>query len=286
MVEKVEEQINLLNLGISTMTNIRIPQTGIQETAHRPTGVFTSQLDSLLRKSASPSRRNLLKWGLVSFGAAMMTGVPKALMAQPMGSMKTLTFNANDLGILNFALLLEELEAAFYPAALGSGKITDAKEMDYLKALGSHEAAHVEFLRTVLGNNVLFQTSDLSLNSQGLNALLTDRAKILNTAVILEDLGVHAYNGAGPSLTNPTYILAAGSIVSVEARHAAGVRALLGRTTTEPENERLVQDTNLQANLNPFKGRAYDELYTPKQVIAAVGSLRILNNPINGSLVA
>ncbi len=239
-----------------------------------------------LGRSVPPSRRTLLKWGLLSLGTAMLTGVPKALMAQTMGRMKTLTFNANDIGILNFALLLEELEAAFYPAVLKSGKITNAKELDYLRALGSHEAAHVKFLRGVLGRNALFQTSDLSLNQPGLNALLTDRTKILNTAVTLEDLGVHAYNGAGPSLTNPTYILAAGSIVSVEARHAAGVRSLLGRPTTETDSERLVKTVDLVAKLNPFKGRAYDELYTPKQVISAVSSLKILNNPINGSLVA
>lgn len=240
---------------------------------------------TFLAKTAPSSRRTLLKWGLVSLGTAMLTGVPKALMAQT-GGMKALTFNADDVGILNFALLLEELEAAFYPAAIKSGKITDPKELDYLQALGNHEAAHVKFLRSVLGKNALFQTSDLSLNQPGLTALLSDRTKILNTAVTLEDLGVHAYNGAGPSLTNPTYLLAAGSIVSVEGRHAAGVRALLGRTVTEMDSERLVQNANLQATTNPFKGRAYDELYTPKQVVAAVGSLKVLNNPINGSLVA
>lgn len=240
---------------------------------------------TFLRSNASSTRRTLLKLGLVSLGAAMLTGVPKSLKAQTSKS-KTLTFNADDFGILNFALLLEELEAAFYPAVLKSGKITDAKELDYLTALGSHEAAHVTFLRGVLGSNTLFQTKDLSLNQQGLKVLLSDRSKILNTAVTLEDLGVHAYNGAGPSLTNPTYILAAGSIVSVEARHAAGVRALLGRPSTEADSERLVQNADLKANLNPFKGRAYDELYTPKQVVTAVSSLKILNNPINGSLVA
>lgn len=237
-------------------------------------------------RNAPSSRRTLLKWGFVSLGTAMLAGVPKALMAQTGGRMKALTFNANDVGILNFALLLEELEAAFYPAAIKSGKITAPKELDYLTALGNHEASHVKFLRGVLGNNALFQTSDLSLNQSGLNALLTDRAKILNTAVTLEDLGVHAYNGAGMSLTNPTYLLAAGSIVSVEGRHAAGVRSLLGRPVTEMDSERLVQNADLQANINPFKGRAYDELYTPKQVVAAVGSLKVLNNPINGSLVA
>lgn len=239
-----------------------------------------------LSRATSPSRRTLLKWAFVSAGTAMLTTVPQALMAQNMGNMKKLTFNADDIGILNFALLLEELEAAFYPAVIKSGKITAPKEIDYLTALGNHEATHVRFLRDVLGNKVLFQTSDLSLNQRGLDALLVDRAKILNTAVTLEDLGVHAYNGAGPSLTNPTYILAAGSIVSVEARHAAGVRALLGRPSTETDNDRLVQNSDLNAKSNPFKGRAYDELYTPKQVISAVASLNILNNPINGSLVA
>ncbi len=240
--------------------------------------------DSGLGITATPSRRSLMKWGLVGLGAAILTGVPQALMAQ--GSMKMLTFNANDIGILNFALLLEELEAAFYPAVIASGKIIDNKELDYLQALGRHEAEHVKFLRDVLGNNAMFQTRDLSLNQRGLEMLVSDRTKILNTAIVLEDLGVHAYNGAGPSLTNPTYLLAAGSIVSVEARHAAGVRSLLGRPSTEPDSERLVQNADLQASLNPFKGRAYDELYTPKQIISAVSSLNILNNPINGSLVA
>lgn len=241
-------------------------------------------LTSLDHHRAVFSRRRALKWGLVGAGTALLVGTPKLVSAQT--GAKTLTFNADDIGILNFALLLEELEAAFYPAALKSGKITNPKERDYLSAIGNHEAQHVTFLRQVLGSNALFQTRDLSLNTAGLNALLTNRDKILSTAVTLEDLGVHAYNGAGPSLTNPTYILAAGSIVSVEGRHSAAVRELAGRPSTEPDSDRLVSDANLAANLNPFKGRAYDELYTPKQVVAAVGSFKILNNPINGTLVA
>ncbi len=236
-----------------------------------------------LQNTLPTSRRGLMKWGLWGLGGLMIATLPKAAIAQ---SNKTLTFNADDEGILNFALLLEELEAAFYVAAASSGQISDSKELEYIRVFGAQEATHATFLRNVLGDQVVFEAADLNFNSAGLSAFLRDRETILNTAVTLEDLGVHAYNGAGPSLTNPTYILAAGSIVSVEARHASGVRALLGRSTTELDSERLVSDADLVASLNPFRGSAYDELYTPKQVVAIVNSFGILNNPINGSLVA
>lgn len=113
-------------------------------------------------KNTAPSRRNFLTLGAIGLGTMILTGVPQVLMATT--TTKKLTFNADDIGILNFALLLEELEAAFYPAAIKSGKITNIRELNYLRALGNHEATHVKFLRSVLGKNVLFQTSDLSLN--------------------------------------------------------------------------------------------------------------------------
>lgn len=232
------------------------------------------------------SRRDLLKWGLCGLGIAAVSAVPSKLVAQTRRGAKALSFAADDVGILNFALLLEELEAAFYAAVVKSGKITDAKELDYIKALGSHEAQHVDFLRKVLGDKATFATSDISFNSSGLAATMKDRETILKTAVTLEDTGVHAYNGAGPSLKNPTYLLAAGSIVAVEGRHAAGIRGLLNQPATEPDSDRLVTDRELTESLNPFKGRAYDELYTPKQITALVGSLNVINNPITGSLVA
>jgi rubrerythrin len=232
------------------------------------------------------SRRTLLKWGLVGLGTAALATVPKTVLANYDRPLKTLSFNADDIGILNFALLLEEVEATFYVLALRSGKIRNRQEYDYLKAIGIHEATHVKFLRQVLGKNVLFKSQDLSYNSVGFRAVLKDRDTILNTAVALEDTGVHAYNGAGPSLKDPTYILAAGSIVSVEARHSVGVRALLNRPATQPVSEDAVRKEDLRPELNPFNGRAYDELYTPKQIITIVGSLNILNNPLKGDLVA
>lgn len=238
------------------------------------------------RKESFTSRRSLIKLGIYGLGAIAVAAIPGVLNAQTRNSGKTLTFKANDVGILNFALLLEELESAFYAAVVSSGKVANTRELEYMNFLGSQETAHVTFLRKVLADQALFTTQDLNFNQSSLTRILANRDSILNAAVTLEDLGVHAYNGAGPSLTNPTYLLVAGSIVSVEARHAAGVRSLLGRPTTEPDSDRLVNDANLNASLNPFKGKAYDELYTPKQIVAIVSSLNILNNPIDGSLVA
>ncbi|MEA5486732.1 MULTISPECIES: ferritin-like domain-containing protein [Pseudanabaena] len=237
-------------------------------------------------KMPSTSRRSLIKWGIYGIGGIAIGAMPQAIYAQSNSRGKMLTFNANDIGILNFALLLEELESVFYAAVVSSGKVTNSRELEYMKYLGAQETAHVKFLRNVLANQVLFTTEDLSFNSSSLNDILANRDRILNAAVTLEDLGVHAYNGAGTSMTNPTFLLAAGSIVSVEARHAAGVRALMNRPVTEPDSDRLISDANLNSTLNPFKGKAYDELYTPKQIVAIVSSLNILNNPIGGTLVS
>jgi Ferritin-like domain len=156
------------------------------------------------RKESFTSRRSLIKWGIYGLGAIAVATLPGVINAQTMNRGKTLTFNANDVGILNFALLLEELESTFYAAVVSSGKVPNTKELEYMRFLGSQETAHVTFLRQVLANQVLFATKDLSFNQPSLDRILSTRESILTTAVTLEDLGVHAYNGAGPSLTNPT----------------------------------------------------------------------------------
>ena len=231
------------------------------------------------------SRRNLLKLGGLALGGMALASVPTAISAQTSNGAKTIRLRNNDTGILNFALLLEELEAAFYQQAAQSGQITDTQESEYIEALGRHESEHVSFLREVLGQDTAFETNELSFNQQGVSELLADCQTILDSAVLLEDLSVHAYNGAGVKIKNPTYLRAAGSIVSVEGRHSAGVRGLLGRSATQTPEERQVSDADLASKLNPFQGRAYDELCTPKQIVSVVDSLNILNNPIRGSLV-
>ncbi len=231
------------------------------------------------------SRRALLKWSFLSFGTVAITQIPLALTAPQVNQISTLTFNADDFGFLNFVLLFEEIELAFYAAVVKSGKIS-GQQLEYIQAFAAHEAKHVEFLRNLLGSKVIFKSRDLSFNQAGLAAILTDRQKILNTVCTFTDLGVHAYNGAGLSLTNPTFLLAVASMVSVEARHAAGIREVLKRPATEPDSDAAVKSATIVNSLNPFQGRAYDELYSPRQIVGIVKSLNILKNPINGKLVA
>lgn len=164
---------------------------------------------------------------------------------------------SNDVGILNYAYALEQLEAAFYIAVLGSaafnGMTNEQKEV--LTDLRNHEVIHREFFRAALGNG---RIPDLALNTATVTNAVSSAASILKTAETFEDLGVAAYNGAGKYLTTPANLAAAGSIVAVEARHAAAIRDLregLGLAGT-PANTRfagddVIDDSGLDVKLEP-----------------------------------
>lgn len=82
----------------------------------------------------SASRRALLKWGRLRVGTAVLTTLPSGVTDRPTQSIKTLIFNADDISILNFALLIEELESAFYRTHLVSQSILKemSKRLEFL----------------------------------------------------------------------------------------------------------------------------------------------------------
>jgi hypothetical protein len=128
-----------------------------------------------------------------------------------------------DVGILNYAFALEQLEAAFYAKVTASFYTgATASEMALLADIRDHEIAHREFFRNALGSNAI---GNLEVNFTAIN--FADRASVLATAKAFEDLGVSAYNGAGFLIKDPAYLTVAGKIVSVEARHAALIRDLI-----------------------------------------------------------
>ena len=171
----------------------------------------------------SRTRRTILKWsatgafvGVAAFGGLRLPGFGMTpAFAADLGT--------GDIGILNYAYALEQLEAAFYSKVIETpyADITEA-ETALLTDIRDHEIAHRDFLKTALAADAI---PDLEVDFSAVD--FGDRTSVLTTAQTFEDIGVSAYNGAGQLLTNPEYLLAAGRIVSVEARHSAAIRNLV-----------------------------------------------------------
>jgi hypothetical protein len=152
-----------------------------------------------------------------------------------------------DVDILNFALTLEYLETNFYTVKAKSvGLSGDAKQL--ATTFGEQEAEHVAAL-----TKAIKAAGGKPAPMPKFVFPVTNQASFLNLAYVVENVGVGAYNGAGPSLKNPAYLAAAGSIVQVEARHAAAVGLLIHKPVT------------------PDGG--FDKPLTTKQVLAKAGPL-------------
>jgi hypothetical protein len=126
-----------------------------------------------------------------------------------------------DVAILNFALVLEYLQASFYTEAERS-KALHGKADDATRRVGAVERAHVKAFKQLLGREAVRRPT---FNFRGTTE--SERA-FLKTAVAFEDLAVAAYKGQAPLLRSKDVLAAAIAIHSVEARHAAWMRYLYG----------------------------------------------------------
>lgn len=162
-----------------------------------------------------------------------------------------------DFGVLTYAYALEQLESDFYTKVVNAnnfGSVFSPDERNVLTDLYYHEVIHREFfeaaLRGALPNPSAQLLPNLSFDYGTLN--FNDRSQVLATAKALEDTGVAAYNGAGKLLTVPEYLLLAGKIVSVEARHAAAIRSLINPNSKDFAGDDIVSPTTgLDAAKNP-----------------------------------
>ncbi|MVN85953.1 ferritin-like domain-containing protein [Deinococcus sp. HMF7620] len=204
--------------------------------------------------SALNRRAALGLLGKVGLGTAAL-GLGGAAVAAPAKNI--------DADVLNFALNLEYLEAAFYLAAVGRIKelraiggganillptgldqdrgmqFKDANVQALARDIAEDELQHVKFLHGALGKaaaprpvldlNGAFRAAGNAASGgkiTGFNPYLNDLF-FLHGAFIFEDVGVTAYNGAATLITNPAYLQAAAGILAVEAYHGGAIRTML-----------------------------------------------------------
>ncbi len=154
----------------------------------------------------------------------------------------SIDLGSGDIGILNYAYVLEQLEYAFYVQVLTTRYPgMSSTERSILTDIRNHEKAHLEFLKEFLRGksepiNLTMKFNDL--------VNFADRTSVLTAARDFEDLGVSAYNGAGKLLSDGNNLSTAGKIVSVEARHAAIIRELLSPMSFADDNV-VTSDTGL-----------------------------------------
>ena len=191
-----------------------------------------------------PSRRHVLKWTGVGATLAIAGSVlPNfgitAALAADLGS--------GDTGVLNYAYALEQLEAAFYTQAVKTPYSGISKaELATLTAIRNHEIAHRDFLKKALGKHAI---PGLEVDFSAVD--FTSKKSVLGTADVFENLGVAAYNGAGQLIKNVDYLAAAGSIVSVEARHTSAIAELLTGASAKAAGQGHVDMKGLDAALSP-----------------------------------
>lgn len=184
----------------------------------------------------------LLKGALAAgavYGAAAVSPFVRSAFSQ--GSM-------GDIDILNFALTLEYLEAAFYEQGADT-KGLSSEVADYVETFGEEEAEHVDALSATISD---LGGEPVKAPKVDFGDAFSSQDAFLELAITFEDTGVSAYNGAAPMIESKDLLATAGQIVQVEARHAAAIRFAAGEDPTpQAFDKTLSQDEVLKAVM-PF----------------------------------
>ncbi len=164
---------------------------------------------------------------------------------------ESINLGSGDVGILNYAYALEQLEAAFYIAVLGSQYSgMSHNERQILADVCNHEVAHRDWFEAAI-SSVAPDDIIPALTPNFDSVDFSSRESVLATAQALEDTGVSAYNGAGQLIENPDYLLQAGKIVSVEGRHASAIRSMIAESNTAFAGDDIIDDNGLEMTRTP-----------------------------------
>ena len=214
-------------------------------------------------------RRLFLRYAGYTAASAtlLVTACSKDEMATAL-TPQAVDLGTGDVGVLNYAYALEQLEAAFYSQVIAtpySGMSAD--EMTILTEIRDHEIIHRDFFKAAIGTAAI---TGLTPNFAAIN--FNDRNSVLTTARTFEDLGVAAYNGAGKLIKDVNYLLLAGKIVSVEARHAAIIRDLLSpKTAAFAGDDVITPASGLDRALLPSAVLAAAQPFVQNRITANLG---------------
>ena len=202
----------------------------------------TSPQDTRRGARRDDGRRSFLKYGGATLATAslLMTGCEEFddFIGNP--ASKAINLGSGDIGILNYAYTLEQLEARFYSIVVQSRCGLSEEESRIIGDLYEHEVIHREFYKAVLGKDAI---PELAFDFSAID--FTSRESVLGAAKTFEDLGVAAYNGAGQLLKSKDLLLIAGKIVSVEARHAAAIRDVFDTDPTSFAGDDVIDENGL-----------------------------------------
>lgn len=215
--------------------------------------------DQLLATVAGERQRIISRRGLLTGSSKIVAGGALALALGNSVGVRSAFAQADerdeafesDIDVLNYALTLEHLEYSFYRDGIGQftfGNDPFGGSIDTnLAAIRDHEGAHVDTLTQVItdlgGEPVAEATYDFGY---------TDAGSFLATAAALENTGVSAYDGAGASLETPALLTAAGTIVAVEARHAAYLNLVIGEVPFPAAFETALTPAEVLEIAGPF----------------------------------
>jgi hypothetical protein len=251
------------------------------------------------------TRRDAIVKGATASSAVMaglrMASVPVALAALSRDAFGQTRLPAAVVGVLNFALTLEYLEAEFYNIGTNTSGLIPTQDQAIFTTIQGHENDHVTYLQNTLGASARpkpafdFTAGNGSMTGP-FQGVFTNYEIFKAVAQAFEDTGVRAYKGQAPALIRyPDVLTAALTIHSVEARHAAEVRRLRGNFMDMEPNEGWItlnntdiagtepvyagEENTIQAGLAPGQyttvsakevSEAFDEPLTMAQVLAIV----------------
>jgi hypothetical protein len=208
------------------------------------------EIDPEVGERIDGARRQLFsRWAAP---AAVLGSAPLVLAASAQQAFAAGGLPQQVVDVLNFALTLEYLEAAFYKEANGSSGLIPSNYRRLFRTIGQHETAHVKLLKGALGSAAV-EAPAVDFTAGGKYAdVFSNFETFVAVSATFEDLGVAAYKGQAGNLLGTPVLTTALQIHSVEARHAAAVRPLAGKSTSDSAFDKPLSKKAVLAAATPF----------------------------------